>query len=201
MTWTGRLKPKRLEGSESFRTGDRSLELPILEFWRWSASDLVSNATRGRLAEFIVAHALSVPIDCVRDEWAAFDLETPDGVRVEVKSAAFVQAWAQRKPSSPTFVIRRTRAWDADAGAFAKEPSWQAHVFVFALLAHREREGLDPFNLDQWEFYVLPTRVLVERKRSQHSITLASLKKLSAPVSFEGLRRAVLAVVRERTGS
>ncbi len=44
------------------------------------------HATRGRLAEFIVANALSVPSDGVRDEWRAYDLKTPDGVTVEVKS-------------------------------------------------------------------------------------------------------------------
>ena len=32
----------------------------VIDFWKWSVSDLVSNATRGRLAEFIVAKALKI---------------------------------------------------------------------------------------------------------------------------------------------
>jgi hypothetical protein len=51
-------KPKT--GREWFRAGDRMLDFELSEFWRWSMSDLVSNATRGRLAEFIVAKALSI---------------------------------------------------------------------------------------------------------------------------------------------
>jgi hypothetical protein len=58
-------------------------------------------------------------------------------------------------------------------------------VYVFALLAHQNQATLDPLNLDQWEFYVVPTAVLDARERSQHSITLPSLKALHGePVSF-----------------
>lgn len=58
-------------------------------------SDLVSNATRCRLAEYIVARALGISTAGVRDEWAAYDLITPDGIRIEVKSAAYLQSWRQ----------------------------------------------------------------------------------------------------------
>ena len=35
----------------------------LLDFWRWDASDLVSNTTRGRFAEFIVGTAAGVNAD------------------------------------------------------------------------------------------------------------------------------------------
>ena len=70
-------------------------------------------------------------------------------------------------------------AWDADTNRQALESKRQADVYVFALLAHREQETIDPLNLDQWDFYVLPTRVLNARARSQHSITLRSLDALA----------------------
>jgi hypothetical protein len=50
-----------------------------------TASDLVSNSTRGVLAEFIVARALGLDTG-VRTEWQAFDLETASGKKIEVKS-------------------------------------------------------------------------------------------------------------------
>jgi hypothetical protein len=63
---------------------------------------------------------------------------------------------------------------------------------VFALLAHAEQETLDPLDLTQWEFYVLPTRVLDERTRSQHSIALTSLRSLTGgAVAFDRLRAAI----------
>jgi hypothetical protein len=62
---------RRLDGSERFHTGGRALDFDVTDFWRWSLSDHVSNATRGRLAEYIVARALDIPSSGVRDEWAA----------------------------------------------------------------------------------------------------------------------------------
>ena len=60
----------------------------------------------------------------------------------------------------------------------SRESKRQADVYVFALLAHTDKTTIDPFNLDQWRFYVLPTAALDGRTRSQHSITLRSLEKL-----------------------
>lgn len=54
-------------------------------------------------------------------------------------------------------------------------------MYVFALLAHTDKPTVDPRDLSQWKFYVLPTQVLNERKRSQHSITLGSLEALAGP--------------------
>ena len=60
------------------------------------------------------------------------------------------------------------------------------------LLAHQERATLTPLELSHWEFYVLPTTVLDARERSQHSITLSSLKALHGePVGYGGIAEAV----------
>ncbi len=188
----GPVTAKRLLGSEAFRSAGQSLEFNVLDFWRWSASDLVSNATRGRLAEFITAWALDAPTSGVRDEWAAYDLDTPERIKVEVKSCAYLQSWAQARPSSVAFNVRRARAWHRESNRQATVPTREADVYVFALLAHQNKETLDPLDIDQWEFYVLPTRALNERKRSQHSITVKSLRGLGAgPIAFEALRGRV----------
>jgi hypothetical protein len=132
----------------------------VLDFWRWSASDLVSNTTRGLLAEFIVARALGLTENRVRDGWAAFDLQTESGLRIEVKSAACVQTWNQKELSAIRFCVPETRAWDGETGLLSKESRRQADVYVFALLHHRDKRTIDPLNLEQWRFYVIPTTAL-----------------------------------------
>src|SRR5436309_1595976 len=94
----GRIEHTRKTGAERFRSDGKDLGFDILSFWQWMCSDLVSNATRGILAEFLVARALGVGREDIRDEWAAYDIETPDGVKVEVKSSAYIQSWAQQRP-------------------------------------------------------------------------------------------------------
>jgi hypothetical protein len=150
----------------------------LLDFWRWSASDLVSNATRGRLAEYLVHRALDGADDSVRDEWAAYDLTTQCGTTVEVKSAAYVQSWHQEQPSKIVFRTPKTRAWSADTNALGVEARRHAEVYVFALLYHSEKQSVDPLNVRQWSFYVLPTAILDSRTRSQHSVTLQTLHTL-----------------------
>ena len=174
----GPLKIDRKSGAERLREGRTDLGVSLIDFWQWSVSDLVSNATRGRFAEYLVARALGVSTDGVRDEWAAFDLLTPTGVRVEVKSAAFIQTWHQRRLSPITFVTPKTRLWDASANVRISEPKRQADVYVFALLHHTDKSTVDPLDVSQWTFYVLPTSTLDARTRSQHSITFRTLEKL-----------------------
>ncbi|WP_156153452.1 hypothetical protein [Domibacillus robiginosus] len=41
----------------------------------------------------------------MRIEWNAFDLVTPTGIKVEVKSAAYVRSWQQVKNSAISFRI------------------------------------------------------------------------------------------------
>ena len=188
-----RLSPSPKTGNESFHANGQSIGFDLLSFWRWSCSDLVSNATRGRLAEFIVAKALGITTDCVRDEWGAYDLKMLEGIKVEVKSAAFVQSWHQDKLSKISFLTPKTREYNPDTNKLAQEQRRQADVYVFALLSHKDKPNIDPMNVSQWCFYVVPTRKLDSRTRSQHSITLPTLERLTkGPVSFSQLRAAVL---------
>ena len=185
-------KPK--SGQERLVSEGKELGFSVLDFWRWSSSDLLSNATRGVLAEFIVAVALEIPLDPVREEWGAYDLTTPEGIKVEVKSAAYIQSWRQDRLSKISFRVPKTRAWDSDSNRQANETQRQADVYVFCLLAPTEQEVIDPLYLDQWQFFVLPTAVLDARKGSQHSITLKSLANLAhGHVDFHQLRPKVLA--------
>lgn len=88
------------------------------------------------IAEFLVASAIGIPTSGVRDSWAAYDLITADGLKIEVKSAAYLQSWAQKKASAIIFSCPEKRGWNADTGEFAGERTRHADVYVFALLAH-----------------------------------------------------------------
>lgn len=180
----------RKTGNETIHEDGQCLGTSILSFWQWSSSDIVSNATRGVLAEFLVATALEGAPNGVRREWDAYDLRLRDGTKIEVKSSAFLQAWKQKKPSRITFSVARRRAWDAETGITSKDQCRHADVYVFALLKHMDLATLDPLDLAQWDFFVLPTHVL--DARNQHSISLASLHQLEAgPVPFRALSEAV----------
>lgn len=169
----------------------------VSDFWSWAASDLLSNTLRGRLAEFIVATATG-QTGGVRTEWDDVDVRVPltsGQLAIEVKSAAYVQSWAQERPSPITFGIAPTVGWDAQTNAVCMERKRRADVYVFCLLGSEGQSHVDPLDLGQWQFFVLATCTLDALVPTQKSIRLAPLLRLG-PVTcrFERLREVILQV-------
>lgn len=188
-----RIVPARKAGSESFSAAGVPIGFQLSDFWGWNTSDFVDNTTRGRLAEFVVATALGIQVNGVRDSWAPWDLtmSEPTPIRVEVKSASYVQSWFQKGYSPISFRTRKTLAWDAETNVSETVARRQADVYVFALLAHKDLATLNALEVDQWTFYVLPTSELDSRTRSQHSITLKSLEAMTPCLHYASLADAV----------
>lgn len=191
MTFLGKLQPTLKTGQERLSFNEENLGFTLLDFWRWSVSDLLSNATRGRFAEFIVATATNIDIKQIRDEWGAFDLETADGIKIEVKSAAYLQSWEQNRLSKISFSTRLSKPWDWEIDKRSSIARRSADVYVFCLLHHDNKQTVDPLNLNHWEFYVLATEELNNYTRSQHSITLKSLQGLTEAVGYDKLDQEI----------
>jgi len=178
---------ERKTGNEPFL----GTNFKLMDFWRWAASDLVSNAMRGVLAEYIVATALGLDTG-MRTEWDAFDLLTKDGKRIEVKSAAYIQSWGHKELSKIIFGIRPTKGWDAITNTVSVDLKRQADIYVFCLLSHQRQNTINPLDLDQWDFYVLGSRILNEAYPVQKTIGLSGLQKLNpVHVKYSGIAQAV----------
>jgi len=185
------LPPQRLVGEETVAGGRAT----VSDFWRWAFSDLRDNVSRGVLAEWLVGLALGC-VDGVRSAWDNADLVW-DGVRIEVKSAAHLQAWRTARHSRIVFTGLSGTAWDPEAG-WDTARSYRADVYVFAIQTAREHARFDPLDSSQWEFWVAP-RAAVEG-RGTRSLGLASMKAIAeGPVNFDDLQAAVRKVGPTRT--
>lgn len=181
------IQPQKKSGEEPFHISGSETDFNVSDFWRWSNSDFFSNTARGILAEFIVACALDIPTEeQIRDDWAAFDLMTTDGIKLEVKSAAYVQAWKQKKKSRIDFKVPKVKAWNRETGEYEQTPDRHADVYVFTLLEKQELP-IDPLDLSQWKFYAIAAKCLKDRK----TISLSVLKKMASSASWDGLGDAV----------
>lgn len=179
-------------GEEVITDNGIKTRIKLVDFWRWSVSNLVSNATRGILAEFIVGTALGIDMNVLRDEWDAYDLITKEGIKIEVKSSAYLQCWGQKKFSNISFSINKTKSWDYERDKRIKESKRHADIYVFCHLKHTDQETIDPLKMEQWDFYVLPTSRLDNYERSQSSITLNSLRKLTDAKPYSELKTAIV---------
>ena len=165
-------------GEESFYTNNGKLPINVLSFWQWSNSELIGNTLRGVLAEFIVASSIDM-VHKPREEWDAFDLETNNGLKIEVKSSAYLQSWKQEKYSNIKFGIQPTIVDNAKNKEKNQVKKRQADLYVFCVLHHKDKKTVDPLNLSQWTFYLLNTNELNDKKPRQKSITLSSLLTLN----------------------
>lgn len=168
------------EGNEAFREQNGRIELTVLDFWQWANSNLLDNAARGILAEFLVAHALE-RTHMPRREWGAFDIKTESGLKIEVKSASYAQSWPQERPSKIVFNIApRKSAWDAESNDWESfdRPRRPADVYVFCLLGQPDDPDPDPLDLAQWRFYILGRQTLDLKCPGQKTISLNPLRSL-----------------------
>ena len=188
-------------GKEIFYNGAENMTENLLSFWQWSNSDILGNVARGVLAEYIVALAAGCETTKPRVEWGDYDLETPDGIKIEVKSSAYLQSWKQEELSNISFRIKRTVS-DTITTEDGKKRKRRADIYVFCVLKHQEIQTIDPLNLAQWNFYVLATKALNEKTPTQQTIALSSLKskfKLElAECEFHQLKAAIQKIAKRK---
>lgn len=150
----------------------------------------VVNVLRGLLAEVIVELALEGEWTRPTSDYAGWDLEHGDGLKLEVKQSAAWQTWSSDgQPSVCSFdVASKTGRWEGGK-VWVPEPGRQAHLYVFAHhpVADDTADHRDP---SQWHFYVVPTRSLPNVRR----LSLKRLQALSTPVTFENLADTVRSV-------
>jgi len=165
-----------LSGEEHFS----GLDARVRDFWRFAMSDLRMNNTRGYLAEFLVAQALGLS-EVKRVEWDAYDLLF-EGIRIEVKSSAYLQAWPQERLSRIGFSGLRSTATDGTRALMAD-------VYVFCVQASTTHVGYDPLDREQWKVHVVGREALTS---AGESIAYGTVRALSRePIPWEGLSTAV----------
>ena len=188
-----RKRVKIKNGEENLTFGGKNTKYKLLDFWKWSVSDLLSNATRGIFAEFIVATAMEIDLtNEARDEWSEYDLETWEWgkIKIEVKSSSYLQTWDQRNYSNIIFSIKKKGKTSIakDKNTFIR-PS---DVYVFCLLNHKDKRTVDPLNMDQWSFYVLSTNSINNIFKDKNSISLKSLETITESIGYNKLKEKII---------
>lgn len=185
------------DGSEQLTFKDKELGSSVLDFWSWAYSDLIRNVNRGAFAEFIVREAMNnqsgiTSLTDFRVSMDAYDLLSPDGIRVEVKSSAYIQAWESEHPARISFRIAPAKSLDS-SGNYSADSQYCRHsdVYVFCVWTAMSREQ-NILDLSLWDFYVIATKTLDQKVPNQKTITFQSLLSLQPrKVDYFGLYEAI----------
>ena len=193
---------EQLTGTETVLNDRTGLQdATVLDFWQWAFSDLRANDVRGILAEWLVAKLLGLDLG-VRDSWAAWDLRTPEGVTIEVKTSAYCQTWNQRRPSKIVFSGLRAKTWTPEDG-YSDHADYNADLYVFCVHAERDPSRWNALDLDQWRFYLLPREALLAL--GYKSLSLGTLSSMTPELTAREFRErafaAIQSALRSRSGS
>ena len=89
-------------------------------------------------------------------------------VRVEVKCTGYFQTWRTDDKVSQNRYYSIKPAHDKVKNTFER----QNDIYVFCLLLGNTREEANPLNLNNWEFYIVPTSVINKECQEANTIRL-----------------------------
>lgn len=136
---------------------------------------VMQNNLRGLWVEAMVAELLGPEWKHTGADWAAWDFERADGLRLEVKQSARMQSWGE-SDSVPRFSVK------AALGHYPKDAPYLpnvsgdrlAHVYLFAW-----HPGADQREPEEWEFYVVRADQL---PKGQKGVSLGAIRKVVSPI-------------------
>lgn len=191
------IEPKRLNGTEPILDEYGKYVSDLNGFWSWAYSNIIDNAERGALAEYLVACALGVN-NSVRVNWDKYDLLSVEGIAVEVKSSGYIQSWEQEKLSSLSFGIQPTLGWDSSSNTYSDKVERQSDIYVFCVHNHTDQATVNPLDISQWDFYLLPTKILNEKAAEQKRAQLSSLLKMGAEkCEYSKLHQRIVELIKK----
>lgn len=190
-------------GNENLINDGEYMPYTMLDFWRWSYSNILHNMQRGNFAEYIVKCALErggvIGNQSIGTGLEPYDLDGPvipstgKTARLEVKSAAFVQLWDIKHPERANFSIAPATMPDETGDFHEGDPRQRNNdVYIFTLYTATDRR-CNMLDLSWWQFFVLPTfRIEGDAKLcTQKTISLKSVKEICQTLSFDMLCDAI----------
>jgi hypothetical protein len=142
----------------------------------------------------VVGNLLGFPLSPGgRIEGADWDHLSPEGVKIQVKAAAYWQAWKLRNQHDGSWRIATNDdfkkitkicfrgLWKRRSVGKAAASDFKADLYMFCGQHEKDPEKWDGADLSQWHFYMLPTTTLRELKKARD----ARYKNGNLPKSFD----------------
>lgn len=166
-----------MTGKEVFVLNGEAMGFDFLDFWRFHYSNIYD--LQDKIAEFIVAKALGVNEAQNDQYWTLWDVSYRNK-RIEVKETSYYHSFNQEGKVSKQRIFGITKA----NGSYDPTKSGntdfcrQNDIYVFCLNIGDTKETSNPLNLNNWEFYIIPTAIINEKCGNNKSISLGRIKNL-----------------------
>ena len=183
-----------MNGSEKFELDGKALDFDFNDFWRFQFSNIYN--LQEYIAEFLVAKALGVKESYNTDYWTLFDVLYRN-TRIEVKQTSYYHPWNEGGNVSNVRVFGITKAnssYESNDGENKFER--QNDIYVFCLNTGATKEASNPLNLNNWEFYVVPTCFINEHCSNNKTISLGRIRKFGfQPLRFDEIKSRIDSII------
>lgn len=176
---------RKLTGNEYVISNLELEDATVQNFWQWAFSNLLFNDVRGVFAEWLVAKLLNIPLsNTIRDSWGEWDLLTSEGVKIEVKTSAYLQAWKQKgRYSQIKFSGLKGQVFNPELNRHTGEATFNADIYVLCLQIHRDKQTYNALDLEQWRFLVLTKAEMKQKNYRSLTLSDARVEKESVTAS------------------
>ncbi len=166
-----------MTGKEKFVFNNKELGFDLTDFWRFHYSNIYN--AHGKIAEFIIARALGVLKAQNTAYWTLWDI-TYRKIRIEIKATAYYHPWNLSGNVSKQRVFGITKANGAYDITISGNSEYcrQNDIYVFCLNTGNTKETSNPLELNNWEFYIVPTSVINKSCSNNKTISLGRIRKL-----------------------
>ena len=166
-----------MTGKEAFVFEGKVVGFDFLDFWRFHYSNIYD--LQDKIAEFIVSKVLGVNKAQNDQYWTLWDVSYRDK-RIEVKETSYYHSFNEEGKVSKhrSFGIAKANGSYDPANSGNNDFCRQNDVYVFCLNTGDTKESSNPLNLNNWEFYIVPTVVINEKCGNNKTISLGRIKSL-----------------------
>ena len=178
-----------MNANEKFIIDNNELDFGILDFWKSKYSNVFN--MQEYIAEFIVEKALGIEKSQNIDYWTLYDILYRNK-RIEIKETSYYHPWNENGKVSKvrTFGITKANS-NYETKESENKYERQNDIYVFCLNNGFTKETSDPMNLNNWEFYVVPTKIIDEKCGDNKTISLGRVKKLSEPINYKKIKKTI----------
>lgn len=175
--------------NEKFIFNNNELDFGILDLWKSKYSNVFN--MQDVIAEFLVEKALGIDMAQNTDYWTLYDVLYRD-YRIEVKQTGYYHPWNENSKISK---LRRFGITKANSSYESNETvnkfERQNDIYVFCLNIGETRVDSNPMNVDNWEFYIVPTKIINEKCGDNKSIGLKRVRELSDKIDYDKLKEKI----------
>lgn len=181
--------------NNKFIFNEKELSFGLLEFWQQKYSNIYN--MQEVIAEFLVEKALGIDKAQNTDYWTLYDILYRN-YRIEIKETSYYHPWNENGIVSKyrSFGITKANS-NYDIKDCENKFERQNDIYVFCLNTGNTKEESNPMNLNNWEFYIVPTSIINEKCGNNKTITLGKVRKLTQKVSYDKIKENIDKIINE----